>query len=142
MSALYSSYVGRFAPSPTGPLHFGSLITAVASYCEAKSRQGRWLVRIEDTDTPRIYPNSVEHILECLDAFEFEWDDQIIFQHQRLDLYQQVLDDLAQRQQIYACKCTRKILGSNHIYTGTCKNLALPFADQAIRLKVKSCPLL
>ena len=60
--------MGRFAPSPTGPLHFGSLITAVASYCDAKAHQGRWLVRIEDTDIPRIYPGSEEHILRAMDA--------------------------------------------------------------------------
>lgn len=136
MSEIISAYTGRFAPSPTGPLHFGSLITAVASYCEAKAQHGRWLVRIEDTDIPRIYPNSIEHILRCLDAFEFEWDAPIIFQQQRLDLYQQVLEQLAEQQLIYACQCTRKILGSNHIYVGTCKDLALPFDHQAIRLKV------
>ena len=136
MSEIVAAYTGRFAPSPTGPLHFGSLITAVASYCEAKAQHGRWLVRIEDTDIPRIYPNSIEHILTCLDAFEFEWDAPIIFQQQRLDLYQQVLDQLAELQLIYACQCTRKMLGSNHIYAGTCQNLALPFDDQAIRFKV------
>lgn len=136
MSEIVAAYTGRFAPSPTGPLHFGSLMTAVASYCEAKAQHGRWLVRIEDTDIPRIYPNSIEHILTCLDAFEFEWDAPIIFQQQRLDLYQQVLDQLAELQLIYACQCTRKMLGSNHIYAGTCQNLALPFDDQAIRFKV------
>ncbi len=136
MCEISSPYVGRFAPSPTGPLHFGSLITAVASYCEAKAQHGRWLVRIEDTDIPRIYPNSIQHILTCIDAFEFEYDGDIIFQQQRLDLYQQVLEQLAQQQLVYACQCTRKMLGSNHIYAGTCRDLHLDLAQQAIRLKV------
>jgi glutamyl-Q tRNA(Asp) synthetase len=130
------TYVGRFAPSPTGPLHFGSLITAVASYCDAKANQGTWLVRIEDTDIPRIYPNSESHILDCIDAFEFEPDADIIFQKNRLDLYEDVLEQLKQAQQIYACECTRKQLGSNHIYVGTCRDLHLDFLNQAIRLKV------
>lgn len=78
--------MGRFAPSPTGPLHFGSLITAVASYCDARAHQGQWLVRIEDTDMPRIYPGSEEHILRSIDAFQFELDAEIIFQKDRLDI--------------------------------------------------------
>ncbi|MCU4338820.1 tRNA glutamyl-Q(34) synthetase GluQRS [Acinetobacter dispersus] len=130
------SYVGRFAPSPTGPLHFGSLLTAVASYCDAKANHGQWLVRIEDTDIPRIYPNSEAHILSCIDAFQFEPDAEIIFQKDRFDIYEQVLEQLKQSQDIYACQCTRKMLGSNHIYIGTCRNLNLDFANQAIRLKV------
>ena len=130
------SYVGRFAPSPTGPLHFGSLITAVASYCDAKANQGKWLVRIEDTDIPRIFPNSETHILSCIDAFQFEPDAEIIFQKDRFEIYEQVLEQLKQSDAIYACQCTRKILGSNHIYAGTCRDLNLEFADQAIRLKV------
>ncbi|MFV5386235.1 tRNA glutamyl-Q(34) synthetase GluQRS [Acinetobacter junii] len=130
------SYIGRFAPSPTGPLHFGSLLTAVASYCDAKANYGKWLVRIEDTDIPRIYPNSETHILSCIDAFEFEPDAEIIFQKDRLTIYEQVLDQLKQQHAIYACQCTRKMLGSNHIYAGTCRDLNLDFAEQAIRLKV------
>ncbi|MGK5736243.1 tRNA glutamyl-Q(34) synthetase GluQRS [Acinetobacter junii] len=130
------SYIGRFAPSPTGPLHFGSLLTAVASYCDAKANHGKWLVRIEDTDIPRIYPNSEIHILSCIDAFQFEPDAEIIFQKDRLAIYEQVLDQLKQQHAIYACQCTRKMLGSNHIYAGTCRDLNLDFAEQAIRLKV------
>ena len=130
------AYVGRFAPSPTGPLHFGSLITAVASYCDARAHQGKWLVRIEDTDIPRIYPGSEEHILRCIDAFQFETDDAIIFQKDRLDIYDAVINQLHQNYLVYACQCTRKMLGSNHIYTGTCRDLNLPFEQQAIRVKV------
>src|SRR5690606_35316863 len=131
------AYVGRFAPSPTGPLHFGSLITAVASYCDAKAHQGRWLVRIEDTDIPRIYPGSEAHILRALDAFEFEPDSAIIFQKDRLELYEKVIQQLRQQGQVYACQCTRKMLGSNHIYQDSCRHLNLAFEHQAIRLKVE-----
>ena len=130
------AYVGRFAPSPTGPLHFGSLITAVASYCDARAHNGKWLVRIEDTDIPRIYPGSEDHILRSIDAFQFEADDAIIFQKDRLDLYDAVIDQLHQNHLVYACQCTRKMLGSNHIYAGTCRDLNLPFEQQAIRVKV------
>lgn len=131
------SYSGRFAPSPTGPLHFGSLITAVASYCDAKAHQGKWLVRVEDTDIPRIYPGSEEHILKSLEAFQFEPDAEIIFQKNRLDIYESVLDQLKKEGLIYACQCTRKMLGSNAIYAGTCRDLNLDFQGQAIRVKVQ-----
>ncbi len=131
-----SRYSGRFAPSPTGPLHFGSLITAVASYCDARAHNGKWLVRIEDTDIPRIYPGSEEHILRSIEAFQFEADAEIIFQKDRLDIYDAVLDQLHQKHLVYACQCTRKMLGSNHIYAGTCRDLNLPFEQQAIRVKV------
>ena len=130
------NYVGRFAPSPTGPLHFGSLITAVASYCDARAHQGQWLIRIEDTDMPRIYPGSEEHILRSIDAFQFQPDAEIIFQKDRLDIYESVIEQLHQQGWVYACQCTRKMLGSNHIYAGTCRDLNLPFQQQAIRLKV------
>lgn len=136
MISSHTPYVGRFAPSPTGPLHFGSLITAVASYCDAKAHAGQWLVRIEDTDIPRIYPGSEQHILKCIEAFEFEVDAEIIFQRDRLDRYQAVLDQLHQLGLTYACQCTRKMLGSNHIYTGTCRNLGLDLQHNAIRLNV------
>lgn len=131
-----SPYVGRFAPSPTGPLHFGSLLTAFASYCDAKAHGGEWLVRIEDTDMPRIAKGSTEHILASLTAFGFEPDREIVYQSQRLDLYRQILAELQQKHAIYACQCPRKILGSNHIYQGTCRDLGLDFAGNAIRLKV------
>lgn len=132
-----NTYKGRFAPSPTGPLHFGSLLTAVASYCDAKSQHGQWFVRIEDTDIPRIFPGSEQHILACIDAFGFEPDADIIFQKDRFHLYEQVLEQLRQQDWVYACQCTRKILGSNAIYNGTCRSLHLPFEHQAIRLKVE-----
>ncbi|WP_445114703.1 tRNA glutamyl-Q(34) synthetase GluQRS [Acinetobacter sp. WZC-1] len=135
------AYVGRFAPSPTGPLHFGSLVTALASYCDARAHQGTWLVRIEDTDIPRIYPGSESHILQCLDAFEFEPDGDIIFQKDRLESYQAAIARLKQQALVYACQCTRKQLGSSHIYAGSCRQLMLPFEQQAIRVRVGDQPI-
>ncbi len=134
-------YSGRFAPSPTGPLHFGSLITAVASYCDARAHQGRWFVRVEDTDIPRIYPGSEDHILASLEAFQFDPDAEIIFQKDRLDIYESVLDQLKKEGLVYACQCTRKMLGSNAIYAGTCRDLHLDFQHQAIRVKVQDQPI-
>lgn len=131
-------YSGRFAPSPTGPLHFGSLLTAVASYCDARAHGGTWVVRIEDTDIPRIYPGSEDHILRAMDAFGFDSDAEIIFQKDRLDIYEAVIEQLHQQGLVYACQCTRKMLGSNHIYQDTCRDLGLDFQDQAIRLKVEA----
>ncbi len=132
-----SRYCGRFAPSPTGPLHFGSLITALASYCDAKANHGLWHVRIEDTDIPRIFPDSESHILKAIDAFGFEPDSEIIFQKNRLEIYESVLEQLFAQDLIYACQCTRKMLGSNHIYAGTCRHLKLGLQNQAIRLRVQ-----
>ena len=130
---------GRFAPSPTGPLHFGSLITAIASYCQVKSQQGDWLVRIEDTDIPRIQAGAESQILVALEAFGFEWDEEVVFQRERLALYEHALDQLKQQDFIYACACTRKQLQSNfglsNAYPQTCRHLNLDFSGQAIRLK-------
>lgn len=135
------TYTGRFAPSPTGPLHFGSLLTAVASYCDAKAHHGRWFVRIEDTDIPRIYPGSEDHILRSIEAFGFLPDSEIIFQKDRLEIYENIIEQLRQKDLVYACQCTRKMLGSNHIYQDTCRNLKLDFQNQAIRLKVEDVDL-
>ena len=147
-------YRGRFAPSPTGPLHFGSLITALASYCEAKaqqnkSQQGQWLVRIEDTDIPRIQAGATRAILTALDAFGFEWDEPVVRQQDRLEYYEQALEQLKSHNLIYACQCSRKQLsglsknGSSGLatYTQTCRHLNMPFEQNAIRLKVTDTPI-
>lgn len=134
-------YKGRFAPSPTGPLHFGSLLTALASYCEAKAHHGQWLVRIEDTDIPRIQAGAETAILTALEAFGFEWDEAVVRQQDRLELYEQALEQLKANDLIYACQCSRKQLsglgGSTGLgtYPQTCRTLNLPFEQHAIRLK-------
>ena len=102
------SYIGRFAPSPTGPLHFGSLIAAVASYCDAKANHGKWLVRMEDLDKPREVAGAADTILQQLEAFGFTWDETIEYQSNRLELYETALRSLTQNQLTYPCTCSRK----------------------------------
>ena len=142
-------YRGRFAPSPSGPLHFGSLIAALGSYLQAKSQQGLWFVRIEDIDKPREQPGAVSQILEGLQAFGMNWDKDentasflvqddrdCLVQTRRLARYQQVLDALAQNDLVYGCRCSRKqIKQGGGLYQGTCRTLGLPLKDHAIRLK-------
>ncbi len=109
---------GRFAPTPSGPLHFGSLVTAVASYCHAKSMKGKWLVRIEDLDTPRVTTGAADDILLAIEAFGFEWDDDVLYQSQRFQIYQGYLDELIQLGIVYGCNCSRKKLLEKPHHTG------------------------
>ncbi|MBC7756627.1 MAG: tRNA glutamyl-Q(34) synthetase GluQRS [Bdellovibrio sp.] len=111
-------YIGRFAPSPTGPLHFGSLVAAVASYCDAKSNGGQWLVRIEDLDTPREVAGAADTILRSLEAFGFEWDAPVIYQSQRAAIYHDYLHALKATDLIYACTCSRKEITDSSIISG------------------------
>jgi len=122
------SYIGRFAPSPTGPLHMGSLIAAVASYCQARSNQGQWLLRIEDLDPPREIAGATDDIIRTLDHYGFEWDGEILLQSNRTDLYLQVLAELSDQRHIYPCTCSRsdikktaQITAVGLRYAGTCK---------------------
>ncbi|MDZ4099129.1 MAG: tRNA glutamyl-Q(34) synthetase GluQRS [Methylophilaceae bacterium] len=122
-------YRGRFAPSPTGPLHFGSLIAAVASYLDAKSHHGRWLLRIEDLDSPRTVAGASDAILNSLEAFGFEWDEDVVYQSQRTDLYEKYLDILKSDDLVYPCTCSRKEIADSAIqgidgaiYPGTCRH--------------------
>lgn len=105
-----SGYVGRFAPSPTGDLHFGSLITAVASYLRARSQNGKWLLRIEDVDEKRNQKGSITSILRTLETHGFEWDDEILYQSKRSDIYRYYLNHISEKKLIYKCFCTRKKL--------------------------------
>jgi len=105
-------YCGRFAPSPTGPLHFGSLLAAVGSYLEARTRQGRWLLRIEDLDPPRERPGAVEQIISDLDRFGFEWDGPIVRQSARAREYDAALDRLTQLGLTLDCGCSRSQLAA------------------------------
>lgn len=123
------SPAGRFAPSPTGPLHFGSLVAALGSYLEARARGGRWLVRIEDVDVPRCKPEHADAILRLLDAAGFEWDGPVMVQSARTARYTEVLEHLKARGVVYPCGCTRAELAGAHIgidgapvYPGTCRN--------------------
>ncbi|MEX5608788.1 tRNA glutamyl-Q(34) synthetase GluQRS [Pseudomonas protegens] len=132
-----SSYIGRFAPTPSGYLHFGSLVAALASYLDARAVGGRWLLRMEDLDPPREEPGAQAAILKALESYGFEWDGQMIRQSDRHDAYGEVLNRLFQQGLAYACTCSRKQLEPYHgIYPGLCRNLGHAQDDAAIRLRV------
>jgi|DEB0MinimDraft_12_1074336.scaffolds.fasta_scaffold27621_2 glutamyl-Q tRNA(Asp) synthetase len=135
MSALSS--IGRFAPSPTGPLHFGSLVSALASYLDIRQRGGRWLVRIEDIDPPREVPGASETILRQLDAHGLHWDGNVLYQSERLPSYLEALEQLKQKDLIYYCQCNRpRMQRLGGIYDSQCRYLQLAAKDNAIRLNV------
>jgi glutamyl-Q tRNA(Asp) synthetase len=135
-------YVGRFAPSPTGPLHFGSLVAALASWLDARSAQGRWLVRIEDLDRPREQAGAAREILRTLERFGLYWDEPVVFQSLRTELYRGALEAL--RDHTYWCGCTRREIADSaevagdgaKIYPGTCRaGLPAGKTPRALRLK-------
>ena len=137
-----SLYRGRFAPSPTGPLHFGSLVAALGSCLEARSRGGRWLVRMEDLDLPRA--SAAELILRTLEAFAFEWDGALMRQSERYQAYERALGRLEAHGALFACACTRKelsdsalVLEGERVYPGTCRTGLPPGrAARALRVRV------
>ena len=134
ISALDRTIIGRFAPSPTGHLHFGSLITALASYLNVKQRGGKWLVRIEDIDPPREVPSSKDSILRQLEQHGLIWDDQVIYQSSHLEKYRDIIQNLQDQHLTYHCQCNRQRLNSlNGVYDGKCRNLGLPADDTALR---------
>ncbi len=114
----FTNYAGRFAPSPTGPLHFGSLIAAVASYCDAKSHNGKWLVRMEDLDKPRELAGAADDILRTLEAFGFAWDGEVMYQSRRAAAYEQALTQLKVQGVIYPCACSRKEIADSAVSRG------------------------
>src|SRR5690349_5263126 len=118
------AYVGRFAPSPTGDLHLGSLLAAVGSYLDARHHGGRWLVRMEDLDTPRVVPGSAGRILRTLEGFGLEWDGEVLYQSRRIPLYLDTLERLRAAGHTFNCSCTRRQLGGQEdsAYPGTCRN--------------------
>ncbi len=119
-------YVGRFAPSPTGPLHLGSLYTALASYLDARANHGQWLVRMEDIDPPREVPGAANIILEQLENHGLHWDGSVLYQSQRLAAYREALAQLIDKRLIFFCNCTRARLRSlNGIYDGHCQSQKL-----------------
>jgi len=131
-------YVGRFAPSPTGPLHVGSIYTALASFLDARSHQGQWLLRIDDLDTTRNIKNSADNILTTLETFGLTWDQAVYYQSQHLSDYHEFLAELNHQQLLYPCSCSRKTLSAlpTDIYPGLCLNQqVLPDTPHAIRIQ-------
>ena len=127
--AARTRYRGRFAPSPTGPLHFGSLVAALASFCDARAAGGEWLLRIEDVDTPRARRGAEDQILAALERYGFAWNGDIVRQSQRMPLYEEALARLRVGGHAYACACTRRELESaplgiagERVYPGTCRD--------------------
>jgi glutamyl-Q tRNA(Asp) synthetase len=127
-----STYVGRFAPSPTGPMHFGSLVAALASWLDARAHGGRWLVRIEDVDGPRTVAGADREILRALEAFGLEWDGEVVWQGTRTPIYEAALARLRESGHVYRCRCSRREIADSAlaglegaVYPGTCRALAL-----------------
>ncbi len=140
MSTPAEKYIGRFAPSPTGPLHFGSLLAAMASYLDARASGGTWLVRMEDLDPPREPPGTADLILRQLEAFGLEWDGEILYQSRRLYAYEEALAELTNQNLCFVCDCSRaRIKSMGNIYGGFCRESQKPFENGlAVRVKVQS----
>lgn len=145
------SYRGRFAPSPTGPLHFGSLVAAVGSYLDARTQDGAWLLRVEDIDTPRTVPGAADDILRTLERFGFAWDGPVLYQSTRYDAYAAALARLADSGCAYPCACSRREIADSGtlpgidgglVYPGTCRTGLPPGrAPRAWRLRVPAEPV-
>jgi glutamyl-Q tRNA(Asp) synthetase len=132
------SYVGRFAPTPSGDLHLGSLYTAVASFLDARAHGGRWLLRMEDVDRPREAAGAADGIVRTLQAFGFEWDGEIVRQRDRTALYLDALQSLRDRNLTFECSCTRLQLEDETRYPGTCRvRPAASVPATATRLRVE-----
>jgi len=142
-------YRGRFAPSPSGSLHFGSLIAATASYLQARSQQGEWFLRIDDIDEKRTVKGADQNIIQTLDQFGFEWQGEIIYQsHCKAD-YQDALQQLIQKNLIYACDCSRQKIRRNarqsaygYIYPGYCRDKNHQPEEYALRLRTNNKPII
>lgn len=141
-----NEYVGRFAPSPTGPLHFGSLLAALASYLEARRQNGKWLLRIEDIDPPREQPGAADAIRTALERYGFEWDEPLLYQSSQHEAHRAALRVLSAAGQTYPCSCSRRDLADEPrgplgaIYPGTCRNGAAG-GDVAIRVRTGPEPV-
>lgn len=133
---------GRFAPTPSGPLHYGSLVATLASYCHARSQQAPWLLRIEDVDTPRIVDGASDQLQRDLEAFGFEWDGPVLWQSDRFERYRHHLENLIEAGDCFACECSRRILREQQvpsgplgqIYPGSCRSKGLKTKGHSIRL--------
>lgn len=130
-------YIGRFAPSPTGPVHFGTLLAAVGSYLQAKKNNGDWIIRMEDVDITRKVDGSDLEILHTLEAFGFEWQGEVLYQSKQTECYRYALEQLIEQSLVFPCICSRKQLveSGSGIYPGTCRTRSLQEkSDHALRL--------
>lgn len=141
-------YLGRFAPSPTGPLHLGSLVAALASWLDARAAGGHWLVRMEDVDRPRCDPHAAATILRQLEAYGLGWDGPVLYQSQRSDAYDAALAALRADGAVFACTCTRSQLvharrnaDGEIVYPGTCRLRPQPSGRHAVRVRVETARL-
>ena len=131
------AYIGRFAPTPSGYLHFGSLVAALASYLDARAVGGKWLMRMEDLDPPREVAGAQAAILDTLERYGFEWDGALVRQSERHDAYAEVLQRWLSHGLAYACVCSRKQLEAYHgVYPGFCRNAGHDWDNAAIRIRV------
>jgi glutamyl-Q tRNA(Asp) synthetase len=139
-------YVGRFAPSPTGPLHFGSLLAAVASYLQARINRGEWLLRVEDIDPPREQPGADKRIIAALEAYGFEWDGPVTYQSQFVARHEELVQRLLVDGHAYPCSCSRRDLAAARrgplgaIYPGTCR-AGNSGTETAIRVRTDDEPI-
>lgn len=140
-----NGYRGRFAPTPSGPLHFGSMVAAAGSYLDAKSGGGRWLLRIDDLDPPRVMPGAADAILRCLENFGMQWDEEVVYQSTRGEVYRDSLEQLRGRKLMYPCGCSRKavedasmVVGiDGPVYPGTCRD-GMPAGHTIRSLRVRT----
>ena len=141
-----NQYIGRFAPSPSGDLHFGSLVSAVASYSDARQHSGQWILRIDDIDQPRTKAGAAESIIHTLSAFGFKWNNPIKWQSERISKYEKVIQELKDRNAVYFCACSRREITKvaaigvdGMIYPGTCRDHRhRENARHAIRVRTNS----
>lgn len=150
MSNIHTpSYCGRFAPSPTGPLHFGSLVAALGSYLDARANGGRWLLRMEDLDPPREQAGAADDILRSLETCGLHWDDRVLYQSRRATDYAAALDALQTRDLAYPCSCSRREITDSAltgieglVYPGTCRHgLATGRTARAMRARTTPRPI-
>ncbi len=133
-----TGYIGRFAPSPSGPLHFGSLVAATASFLDARHHHGKWLLRMEDLDPAREPPEAAGQILAALELHGLHWDGPVLFQSRRLDAYADALKTLEIQQRLFACTCSRQqIQADGGVYDGRCRFRKLSHAGAALRVRVE-----
>jgi glutamyl-Q tRNA(Asp) synthetase len=141
-------YRGRFAPTPSGPLHFGSLVAALGGYLDARAHGGAWLLRIEDIDPPRVVAGAADAILRSLEAHGLEWDGPVLQQSRNFETYRAALDELARKGLLYGCACSRKAVAAvarrgvdGPVYPGTCRARGLR-GEVAWRLRVADARVL